>query len=126
MANIENLRVPTSEEAREIGRKGGIASGKARREKRNLRNAVEAILNAPAPTEHVEKMKAAGVEDNDYFAALGYALIKRAMEGDVAAFNSVRDLIGEKPKEEVAVNANVNNPLSDLTTDELKKLIDDD
>ena len=46
MANIENLRVPTSEEAREIGRKGGIASGKARKEKASLRKGLEAILNS--------------------------------------------------------------------------------
>lgn len=37
MANEQNLRTPTSEEAREIGRKGGIASGKARKEKATLR-----------------------------------------------------------------------------------------
>ena len=29
--NSDNLRVPTSEQARENGRKGGIASGKARK-----------------------------------------------------------------------------------------------
>lgn len=46
MANTDNLRVPTSEEAREIGRKGGIASGKARKEKASLRKGLEAILNS--------------------------------------------------------------------------------
>lgn len=46
MANTDNLRVPTSEEAREIGRKGGIASGKARKEKASLRKGLETILNS--------------------------------------------------------------------------------
>ena len=34
MSNEKNLRVPTSEEARKIGQKGGIASGNARTKKR--------------------------------------------------------------------------------------------
>ena len=36
MANKQNLKVPTSSEARRNGKKGGINSGKARREKRDL------------------------------------------------------------------------------------------
>ena len=35
MSNLQNLRTPTSDEAREIGRKGGIASGEARRKKKS-------------------------------------------------------------------------------------------
>ena len=37
MANKQNLKVPTSSEARRNGKKGGINSGKARREKRDLK-----------------------------------------------------------------------------------------
>lgn len=33
MANNENLKTPTSKEARELGRKGGKKSGEARRKK---------------------------------------------------------------------------------------------
>lgn len=40
----ENLRVPTSEEAREIGRKGGIASGKARKAKKSFAEAARWAL----------------------------------------------------------------------------------
>lgn len=48
MGNIENLkpRDLTSEEASVLGRKGGIASGKARKEKASLRKGLEAILNS--------------------------------------------------------------------------------
>lgn len=46
MANIENLRVPTSEEAREIGRKGGIASQKVQKEKRTFKKAIEWLANS--------------------------------------------------------------------------------
>ena len=40
----ENLIVPTSEEARKNGRKGGIASGKARREKKVARAVLLVVL----------------------------------------------------------------------------------
>ena len=41
----KHLRVPTSSEARENGRKGGIASGKARREKADMRKLLKEFLN---------------------------------------------------------------------------------
>ena len=41
VANEQNLRVPTSEEAREIGRKGGIRSGEVRREKATMKKTLE-------------------------------------------------------------------------------------
>lgn len=46
MANEKNLRVPTSEEARKIGRKGGKASGKARREKKTIQNILTALCDS--------------------------------------------------------------------------------
>lgn len=52
MAYEENL-IPvterTKEEAREISRKGGIASGKARRKKANLKRTLEALLKMDIP-----------------------------------------------------------------------------
>lgn len=46
MSNEKNLRVPTSEEARKIGRKGGKASGKARREKKTIQNILTALCDS--------------------------------------------------------------------------------
>lgn len=46
MSNEKNLRVPTSEEARKIGRKGGVASGKARREKKTIQNILTALCDS--------------------------------------------------------------------------------
>lgn len=45
--NIDNLRVLTTEEAREIGKTGGINSGKARRRKRDLKKLLEIALSQP-------------------------------------------------------------------------------
>ena len=46
MANEKNLRTPTTKEAREIGRKGGIASGKARLAKKTASEYAIAALEA--------------------------------------------------------------------------------
>ena len=46
MANEKNLRTPTTNEAREIGRKGGIASGQARREKKTIQKILADVLDS--------------------------------------------------------------------------------
>ena len=75
--NIENLRTPTTEEARIIGRKGGIASQKAQREKKEQKKtiacALELILNAKIPDAMAKKMQAqTGVSELDYRTALTF------------------------------------------------------
>lgn len=45
MANEQNLKRPTASEARERGSKGGKASGKARREKADLRKMAQQVLD---------------------------------------------------------------------------------
>lgn len=46
MANTQNLVPLTTEKAREIGIKGGIASGKVRKEKATMRKSLEMLLNS--------------------------------------------------------------------------------
>ena len=47
MANEQNLKpVSSKKEARERGRKGGIASGEARRAKKSLREAMQILMDA--------------------------------------------------------------------------------
>ena len=91
--NIDNLRPPSTEEARERGQKGGINSGKARNEKRKLREAIEAVLS--------QKYEVDGQEVTGYVAAALGVFNKAMTQGDPSAFNAIRDLIGEKPAEKV-------------------------
>lgn len=85
MANNENLRKLTTKEAREIGRKGGKASVKARRKKKQLKELLELALSQP----HEDG------EDNYY--AITAALIQEALSGNTKAFEVIRDTIGQKP-----------------------------
>lgn len=85
MANIENLKPLSTEKAREIGKKGGKASVKARRRKKQLKELLELALSQP----HEDG------EDNYY--AITAALIQEALSGNTKAFEVIRDTIGQKP-----------------------------
>ena len=98
MANEQNLRVPTSKEARENGRKGGIASGKARAEKKMLKDILEIALS--------EKSKKNKKNGNRYIDIV-VGLINEAEKGNPKAFEVIRDTLGQKPIEQVQ---NINPP----------------
>ena len=82
------------EEARSKGRKGGRASGAARREKRTLREALSALLDA--------KIKGSTLTGRE---AVAIALFEKAMAGDVKAFQELRDTVGEKPVDSMQLEA---------------------
>lgn len=83
-ARVENLRpVRSTEEARERGRKGGIASGEARRKKRDLRIALAVLMDST---------DASGKTGTERLAA---ALFRKALDGDVKAIGMVRELVGQ-------------------------------
>lgn len=90
----ENLKSPRStEEARERGRKGGVASGQARREKASLREAVKAALDVV--------MKGKDGKDVSAREAIVAAQMLKALNGDSKAFEVIRDTTGEKPVQKV-------------------------
>lgn len=91
MANNENLRTPTASEARELGRKGGQASGKARRRKKELKELLELALSQPSGI----------VEGEDNYTAITVGLVQKAIQGDTKAYEVIRDTLGQKPVEQV-------------------------
>ena len=98
MANEQNLQpVRSKSEARERGRAGGKASGKARQERKTFREGLLLLLNEPL------KDKAGNLTDNTTQDAIIAALVKRAANGDTRAFEMIRDTIGEKPVEKLAL-----------------------
>ena len=93
----------TPEERRENGRKGGIASGEAKRKKKAMRERLEILLDLP-----IKSGKGADIEDIKNFAALKgknitvqdammIAQIQKALKGDTNAAIFVRDTAGENP-----------------------------
>lgn len=94
--NDQNLRpVRNKSEARERGKKGGIASGKARAEKRDLRKALELLLEREYTDKNGNKLS--GTE------AITAKLFEQAKKGNIRAFETLRDTIGQKPVERVVI-----------------------
>jgi hypothetical protein len=91
--NKENL-IPfnerTEKEQREIAKKGGIASGEARRKRKTLKEELLSLL-----------------EINDNNNKMSLAVLEKALKGDIQAFTTIRDTIGEKPKDEIDLNNKV-------------------
>ena len=92
--NLKSLAERTTEEKRKIGTMGGKASGEARRKKRDLKLAMQALLEAEV------KDKKTG-ETMSGAEAIAMAQYRKALKGDAKAFELVRDTSGQKPVEKV-------------------------
>ncbi|EOZ2853491.1 hypothetical protein ACQQ4G_003125 [Listeria monocytogenes] len=119
MANEENLQpVRTEEEARELGRKGGIASGIARRRKRNMKDAIDLLLSNPCnlsskdgkTIKQLAQQLGIPEEDIDNQMAMIISMFKVSLSGgknSVSAATFLRDTVGEKPIDVVEMNGSV-------------------
>lgn len=85
--NLVSLADRTTEEQREIARKGGIASGKARKEKRQLKDELEILM------QNISK------DGRTYQELISTALVKEALKGNTKAYEIIRDTLGQKPIE---------------------------
>lgn len=102
MANPENLRGheftsdQNREEAAKNGRKGGKASGEARRRRKAFAEAFDALLQREFTDRSGNQLQ--GVE------AMAAKVFQKAMDGDIKAVQFVRDTVGEMPAQRVEVD----------------------
>ena len=125
MANTQNLVPFTSEQSHEEavknGRKGGIASGEARRNKKMLRDCLDYLLEKVDNTALDEEGKPmSGAEQ------LAYNLFVKALtETDTAksakAFEVLRDTAGQKPVEKVVISE-----IDTDVIDEVERMVNND
>lgn len=123
MANERNL-IPTSErtkeEARELGRKGGIKSGETRRRKKEFRELFEKMLE-----EQGGNLNGEPVTRKEMAVARAVKILTDPNSADtkdfLRAFEMVRDTIGEKPVEKVMVAE-----VSPEVIDEVEAMVLDD
>lgn len=95
MANEQNLKPAnkrTKSEHREIAKKGGVASGVARRKKANLKKAFETILQAEVASPNVKKQLEELDFDSTNEMALAMVMMQKAMKGNVRAFEQISKL----------------------------------
>ena len=96
----------SKEEQKELSRKGGIASQKKQKEQKTMRGQLQMLLALELKDpKTVKKLKDLGIDtaNIDNGMALNVALWTKALSGDVQAYNSLRDTIGEKPTDKTEV-----------------------
>lgn len=98
MANEKNLIRLSPSEAREYGRRGGKASGKARRRKADFRKTLNMLLTAEIDSEEWKPvLEALGVECT-LESALNMAMIKEGLAGNVKAYEAVARYAGQSSR----------------------------
>ena len=97
MANEKNLKPFTSkqnrEEAVKNGKKGGVASVEARRRKRDLRLALEMLLEKEYKNRKGEVQTGTEI--------ITAKLFEQAKKGNVKAFETIRATVGQDPVQKV-------------------------
>ena len=108
LANEENLkkvapfRFRTGEQQVETARRGGIASGEARRRKKTMKETAKMLLDMEIPDAAKElkaKLKVMGISEEDftYQSAVMVGILNQAMKGNTKAAAFLRDTVGENP-----------------------------
>ena len=101
--DIVQYQFRSGDEAQESGRKGGIASGAARRRKRSLKEAADLFLSLPVTDNRTyNKMVIAGIpeSDIDYQMAVIVGMTTKAISGDAKAAKVVLEMLGENTKDD--------------------------
>lgn len=117
--NPQNLKVPTSEEARKNGSKGGKASAEARKRRKAMQEIAKIVLDMPVEAGEVTELEGITFENYpDVNLTIGelsvLAVAKKAKKGDVQALTFLRDTAGEKPIEKVEVSGDVSAAAEDI------------
>ena len=109
--------IQSVEQEREMGSKGGNASGRARREKKTMKAMLDYLLEKKVTSK--DGKKATSLE------AMMSSSVAKANKGEVRAAQFVRDTIGEVPTQTVNnnnTNANFNIDDASVINEVLNKL----
>lgn len=118
---IENL-IPqserTKEEQREIARKGGIASGKARKEKKDRKQIASELLDLTVSGAGIDKIKKffnmKNVELTAYDTMFLSCMMKAMQKGDANALEKLLKIAGEQFTELLDVSVGKSEKLADI------------
>lgn len=102
---IKNLRTPSTDEARKIGKKGGEASALSRNATKYLKDLaikvlLENKLNPQGERYYERQGMSNGKGSKDMLEAIMKGLAVKAAKGDTAAAKTLFELMGYKPSEE--------------------------
>lgn len=107
MANEQNLRPCEYKLTQEEQKRGGIASGKARREKKALKETLELLLQQAVKDSNGKAVKNPITnEPEDYQTRIVTKLVLKAGKGDIDAIRLVQSMKGEE-KTNIKLDADV-------------------
>lgn len=128
--NDQNLIKPkrdqTAEQRKAAASKAGKAAAKKRREKKQMQEIAKIVLHMPFEGTDAQLDDLEGLSFEDYpdrkLTVSEVSILKvakKAMRGDIAAIQFLRDTAGEKPVEQIEVSADIG-----AACDEIGKLIE--
>ena len=116
--NLVSLADRTTEERREIAIKAGIASGKARREKRDRKQMASDLLDLTMQGAGVDKIKKffgmKNVELTAYDTMFLSCMMKAMQQGDANALEKLLKIAGEQFTELLDVSVGKSEKLADI------------
>lgn len=124
--NLVPLSERTKAEQRKIQESGGIASGAARRRRRALKEAADLYLSLPVSDKRRwNRLARMGLppEEIDHQMEMIVGLQEAAAKGSAQAAGLLAKLLGEDQPGPPGPADGAENPLADLTTEELRRLI---
>ena len=120
-SNIEkyNKRL-TQAERKENASKAGIASGKARKENRPMKETLETLLQMPlkpgkaVDVESIINLASLKGKNITVQEAIMLGQIQKAMKGDTKAAEYIRDTVGQKPVGGMSIEVKESEKLADV------------
>ena len=103
---VKQYQFKSGEEAAKAGRRGGIASGRAKKARKTFRESLKILLSGQIEKgsklylDTKKQMKSLGISGEPTGQDLiDLGVFRKAMKGDTFAASFIRDTIGEKPVE---------------------------
>jgi hypothetical protein len=125
LANEKNLKPfteRTKNEARATGKKGGIASGKARRQKSSIKSILKTWAESPIAVDGLKKQaEQFGLTTDEGRSLLTLALLKGAMKGNSQYMERVLDMLGEDTISDDAVDDGFNAAIKGTASEDWKE-----
>lgn len=120
--NLIPLNERTKDEQRKIQKKGGIASGKARRKKANLRRTMEQLLTMEIPDKNIQQqLLNMGVEPT-IEKAVAFKLLVNAMKtGNPQTYKAILQTMNEDSSPELKAERRARTAKLKVETEKIKK-----
>lgn len=82
-------------EQREIQKKGGLTSGKKRRQQANLRRGFQTLLRSEVNNEQMKQLLIQLGYDPTNEMALALVVLQKALNGDMKAFSQIQQILNQ-------------------------------